>query len=157
GAVHPLDSDGYARLVDHGGRHRDPHAPGVLVRPVHHLPRGLESDRADHRLVLPEEAGVEVDRVRMLDGDVDVLEDRVHGTDDLALLAVDAHVRINVELRGARSGVDAGDRADLDAGTVVGTQAGVDVWHGRVGDALAGRRGAGRVPCAVSCVVESRP
>src|SRR6266700_3898255 len=103
--------------------------------------------RADHRLVLPEEAGVEVDGVRMLDGDVDVLEDRIHGTDDLALLAVDAHVGIDVELRGAGPGMDASDRAHLDAGSVVGTQAGDDVRHGRCGKRRRATRGPGADRC----------
>ena len=58
----------------------------------------LESDRADHRLVLPEEAGVDVDGIRVLGWDIDVLEDRVHRANDLALLAVDAHVGIDIEL-----------------------------------------------------------
>src|SRR5439155_24687109 len=114
----------------------------VRVCPLHHLPGRLEGDRTDHGFVLPEEAGVDIDGLRVLGRDVDILEDRVDGADDLALLAVDTHVGIDVELRGARPGVDACDRANLDACSIVGAQARDDVRHGRRGTrALRGDEG----------------
>src|SRR5205814_3954208 len=135
GAVHPPDGDGNTRFVDHRGRHRDPGAPRVRVRAMHHLPRRLDSDRTHHRLVPPKEARVDVDGLRVLDRDVHILEDRVHRAHDLALLAIDAHVRIDVELRGAGPGMDAGDRAHLDAGPIVGAETRDDVGHGAPGSA----------------------
>ena len=136
GAVHPPDGDRNTCFVNHGRRHRNPHALRVRVRPVHHLPCRLERDRADYRFVLPKKGGVDVDGMHVLGGDVDVFEDRIDGTDDLALFAIDAHVGIDVELRGAGPGMDAGDGAHLDAGPIVGTQPGDDVRHGRCGSAL---------------------
>ena len=62
-------------------------------------------------------------------GNIDVFEYRVHRADDLALLAVDADFRIDVELRRAGFGVDASDRTDFDAGAVVGAKVGDDVRH----------------------------
>jgi len=65
----------------------------------------------------------------VLGRDIDVLEDRVHRANDLALLAVDAHVGVDVELWGAGPGMDAGDGAHLDAGAIVRTQPSNDVRH----------------------------
>jgi hypothetical protein len=65
----------------------------------------------------------------VLGRDIDILEDRVHRADDLALLAVDAHVGIDVELRGAGPRMDTGDRAHLDAGAIVRAQLSDDVRH----------------------------
>jgi hypothetical protein len=56
----------------------------------------------------------------MLGRYIDIFEDRVHWTDDLALLAIDANFRIDIKLRRAGFGVDASDGADIDAGAVVG-------------------------------------
>jgi hypothetical protein len=141
GAVHPPDGDGNPRLVDDGRRHRNPHAPRVRVRTVHHLPCRLERDRTDYRFVLAKEGGVDIDGIHVLGGDVDVLEDRIDWADDLALLAVDAHVGIDVELRGARPGMDAGNRAHLDAGSIVRAQPSDHVRHEMRSAALRGDQG----------------
>jgi hypothetical protein len=70
---------------------------------------------------LAEESGVEVDRRLVFGGHVDILEDRVHGTYDLALLAVDADFRIDIKLRRTGFGVNARHRTNFYASAVVGT------------------------------------
>ena len=95
-----------------------------------HRPGGIEGDRADGRFVLAEKSRVNFDRAGVFGGNVDVFEYRVHRADDLALLAIDADFRVDVELRRARLGVDARDRTNFDAGAVVGTKFGDDVGHG---------------------------
>src|SRR5262249_7673609 len=90
---------------------------------------GFERDRADYRFVLAKEGGVDIERLHVLRGDVDVLEDRIDRADDLALLAIDAHVGIDIELRGARPSMDTGNRAHLDAGSIVRAQPSDDVRH----------------------------
>src|SRR4029434_3432906 len=69
------------------------------------------------------------DRCHMLGRDVDVLEDRVHRTDDLALFAVDTDFGVDIELWRARRCMDTGDRTDLDAGSIVRAQARDDIRH----------------------------
>jgi hypothetical protein len=46
------------------------------------------------------------------------------------LLAIDTHFGIDVELGRTRFRVDAGDRADVHARSIVGAQTGDDVRHG---------------------------
>ena len=96
---------------------------------MNHRPRHIERDRSDRRFVLAEKGGVDLDRCHVLGGNVDVFEDRVHRANDLALLAIDADFGIDVELRRAGRGMNARDRTHLDAGAVVGAQAGDDVGH----------------------------
>src|SRR6266536_1081120 len=97
---------------------------------MHHLPGRFHGDRPDRRFVLTEEGGVDLDGGLMFGRDVYIFEDRVHRTDDFALLAIDAHFGIDVELGRPRLRMDAGDRADLDARSIVGAQTGDDVRHG---------------------------
>jgi hypothetical protein len=60
---------------------------------------------------------------------LDILEDRVYGTNDLALLAIDANFRVDVELRRTGHRMNACHGADFNAGAVIGTQAGNHVRH----------------------------
>src|SRR5690349_15438038 len=99
------------------------------MRRLHHLPRGIHRHRPGYRLVLAEEAGVDVNSGLELRGELRIEEDRVDRTDHLALLALDADVRVDVELRSVRGGVDAGDGADFDAGPVPGAAVNDDVGH----------------------------
>ncbi len=131
GAIHPSDGDGTPRFIHDGGRDLDPRRLRVGVRSVDHVPRGLHGDRLDGGLVLAKEDGVHLDGGRVFGGDIDVLEDGIDRADDLALLAVDTHVGIDVELPRPRRRVDAGDRAHLDARSVVGTESRDDVGHAR--------------------------
>ena len=96
---------------------------------VNHRPRCVEGYRTNGRFVFAEKGGIDFDRCHMLRRDVDVLEDRVHRTDDLALLAVDTDFGVDIELWRARSRMDAGDRTDLNASSVIGAQARNDVRH----------------------------
>src|SRR5262249_5615377 len=73
--------------------------------------------------------GVDLDGGLVLGRDVYIFEDRVHRTDDLALLAIDTHFGIDIELRSSGFRVDAGDRADFDTCSIVGAQTGDDVRH----------------------------
>jgi hypothetical protein len=66
----------------------------------------------------------------MLGGELGIEEDRVHRADDLTLLALDAHFGINVVLWSPREGMNAGDRADVDARPIICTQRGDNVRHG---------------------------
>jgi hypothetical protein len=52
--------------------------------------------------------------------EVYIFEDRIHRADDLALLAIDTHFGVDVELRRARLRMDAGYRADLNTRSIVG-------------------------------------
>ncbi len=83
-------------------RYGDADHLGVFLGGVNHLPRRVEGDRPDGRFVLAEEGGVDFDRCNMFGRNVDVFEDRVHRTDDLALLAIDTDFGVDVELRRAR-------------------------------------------------------
>jgi hypothetical protein len=65
----------------------------------------------------------------MLGRNVNIFEDRIDRANDLALFAVDAYFRVDVELRRAWSRMNAGDRTDLHTSAVIGTQAGDDVRH----------------------------
>src|SRR4029077_14581919 len=93
-------------------------------------PGRFHRNRPHCRFVLTEEAGVDLDGGLMFSRDVYIFEDCIHRTHDFALLAIDAHFGIDVELRRPWLRMDAGDRADLDAGSVDGTQTGDDVRHG---------------------------
>jgi hypothetical protein len=66
----------------------------------------------------------------VLGGNVDIFEYGVDRADNLALFAIDANFRVDVELRRARPRVNTGNRTDFDAGSIVGAQAGDDVRHG---------------------------
>src|SRR2546423_1480266 len=83
-----------------------------------------------------EELRVELQRVVVLLGNLELGEDRVDRTRLHAGIAVDADLRIDVELlRDLEVGiaglrVDAVDGADLDAGVVLDAAPGDDVRHG---------------------------
>ena len=120
--IHASDGDRRAGFIHDDSRDRVAKPLRVLVRGLNHRPRYVKRHRSDGRFVLAEESGVDVDRRLVFGGHVDILEDRVHGTHDLALLAVDADVRIDVELRCARRGMNAGHGADFNAGSIIGAQ-----------------------------------
>jgi hypothetical protein len=65
----------------------------------------------------------------MLSRHIDIFENGIDRTNDLTLLAVDAHLGIDVELRRSRFRMNTGDRTDFDAGAVVRAQASDDVWQ----------------------------
>ena len=109
---------------------RDAEQLRVFLGGVNHLPRHVERHRSDRRFVLAKEGGVYLDRCHVLGGDVDIFEDRVYRANDLALLAIDTDFGIDVELRRAGRRMNACNRTHLDAGAVVGAQAGDDVGHG---------------------------
>src|SRR5207302_4449842 len=71
----------------------------------------------------------DLDPGEVLLGQLPVDRDRVHRADDLALLALDAHVRIDVVLRSVRLGMDAGNGTHLDARPVERAQLGYYVAH----------------------------
>src|SRR5262249_54084154 len=96
---------------------------------MYHLPRRFHGNRSHRCFVLAKEGGVDLDGILVLGGDVYIFEDRVHRTDDLALLAIDTHFGIDIELRSSGLRVDAGDRTDFDARSIVGAQTGDDVRH----------------------------
>ena len=98
-------------------------------------------------LRLGEELRVELQRVVVLLGHLEVGEDRVDRAGLDAGVAVDADLGIDVELlRGLEVGrprlrMDAVDGADLDAGVVLDAAAGDDVGHGPTGY-IRGKPGA---------------
>jgi len=127
--IHPPNGDGRAGLVDDRGRYCHPLSSRVGVSRLHHFPRLVEGNRPHCRFVFAKECGVDLDGGLMFGRDVDIFENRVHRANDLALLAIDADFRVDIELRGPGRGMNAGYRADLDAGAIVGTQTCNDVGH----------------------------
>src|SRR5947208_7032041 len=87
------------------------------------------------RARLAEEIGVDLERIAVLVGDLEVGEDRVDRAGLDAGVAVDAHLRVDVELlRGLEIGrahlrMYAVDRAGRDARVVLYAAAGDDVGH----------------------------
>src|SRR5262245_59713893 len=96
---------------------------------MYHLPRRFHGNRPHCCFVLAKEGGIDLDGGLVLGRDVYIFEDRVHRTDDLALLAIDTHYGIDIELRSSGLRVDAGDRADFDTRSIVGAQTGDDLRH----------------------------
>jgi hypothetical protein len=96
---------------------------------MHHRPSLVKRNGTNRRFVFAEETRVDLDGGLVFGGNVNVFEDRVHRTDNLALLAIDADVGVNVELWGARGGMDTSDRANFHAGTIMGTETGNNVRH----------------------------
>src|SRR5207245_2715533 len=84
------------------------------------------------RLVLAKEVSVDADIAVPFVRHVNVEEHRVHRADEHALLALDAHIGVDIVLGRIRSGVDARCGADVDARAVPLTDArlGDDVGHG---------------------------
>src|SRR4029079_11580114 len=84
---------------------------------------------------LGEELGVDLERVRVLLGQIEVGEDRVDGARLDAGVTVDADLGVDVQLLGslevggANFRVDAVHRADLDAGVVLDAAARDHVSH----------------------------
>jgi len=118
-----------ARFIHDDSAHGQAHHLRVLMRRANHFPCCVEWNRTDRRFVLAKESGVDLDRRRMLGRNVDIFEDGIDRANDLALFAVDAYFRVDVELRRAWSRMNAGDRTDLHTSAVIGTQAGDDVRH----------------------------
>src|SRR5215510_7183454 len=96
---------------------------------MYHLPRRFNGNRPHCCFILAKEGGVDLDGSLVLGWDVYIFEDRIHRTDDLALLAINTHLGIDIELRRSGLRVDAGDRADFDARSIVGAETGDDVRH----------------------------
>jgi hypothetical protein len=88
-------------------------------------------DLLDPLLGLAEKRGVLLLGGHVLIRQVDVQIDGVNRADNYTLLALDADVRVDVELRCFRRAVDAGDRADLDARPVPDAELGDNVRHRR--------------------------
>ena len=130
GCIHASDGDRRAGFVNDNGRDSTAKPLRVLMGGLNHRPRYIKRHRSDSRFVLAEERGVDVDRRLVFGGHVNIFEDCVHGTDDLALLAVDTDVWIDIELRCARRGMNARYRADFNAGAIIGAQGGDHVRHG---------------------------
>src|SRR6185436_5968661 len=100
------------------------------VTGLNHRPCSIERHRADSGFVLTKKCRVDLNELGVLRGNVDVFENRVDRANDLALLAVDADLGIDIKLRRSRFRVDACNGADFDAGAVVGAKIGYDVRHG---------------------------
>ena len=108
------------------------HPPGVRLGLVDHLHRRVRSESCSTALLgLAEERGVLFLGVHVLVGQLDIQEDGIDRADDHALLALDADVRVDVELRRVGRAVDAGDRADLGARPVPDAELGDHVRHRR--------------------------
>src|SRR5262245_15627596 len=129
GTVHLSEGNGNSGFINNRSGHHDPGSLGVSVRCMDHFPGLIRRYRPYRCFVLAEKAGVHLDRCLVFGRNVDILKNRVHRADDLALLAIDAHFRVNIKLRCPRLGVDTCYGANLHAGAVIGAQTGDDVGH----------------------------
>jgi hypothetical protein len=107
------------------------HPTGVRLGGLDHLQCVVIGQLLDRFPGLAEEGGVRLLGVYILVRQLDIQEDRLDRADDHALLALDADLRVDVELRRVIGGMDAGDGADLGARPVPDAELGDDVRHAR--------------------------
>jgi len=130
GPVHPPYGDGTAGFIHNRNSHRDPLSSRVGLHGIDHFPCLFHRNRTNIRFVLAKKTGVDLKGVLMLCRQVEINKNRVHRADDLALLTIDTHLRVDIELRRSGSGMNASYRAYIDAGPIVGTKLGDNVSHG---------------------------